>query len=158
MWQEGLPVSVPSTAELEQPVREGALLSDHCVMERVLIIVNDGKQRSPLHHGLKRLQPETEYRASLLDDFIKSVGVAGSDAAAPTHSSKENGASNNRLVEDLQHLAAHVERSQLPQEIESAHPLLVHSLGVGFPVQSVVDHHSQVFIVLHLLHHLPPDP
>ena len=46
MWQEGLPVSVPSTAELEQPVGEGAPLSDHCVVERVLIIVNDGKQFS----------------------------------------------------------------------------------------------------------------
>ena len=46
VWQEGLPVSVPSTAELEQPVGEGAPLSDHCVMERVLIIVNDGKQFS----------------------------------------------------------------------------------------------------------------
>ena len=42
MWQKIFPASVPSTAELEQPVREGALLSDHCVMERVLIIVNDG--------------------------------------------------------------------------------------------------------------------
>ena len=72
--------------------------------------------------------------ASLFDDFIKSVSVAGSDAAAPTHSS-------NRLVRDLQHLAAHVEGSQLPKEIESAHPLLVHSLGIRFPVQSVVSHH-----------------
>ena len=57
MWQQGLPVSVPSTAELEQPVREGAPLSDRCVVERVLIIVNDGKlffQCSPLHHKLKR--------------------------------------------------------------------------------------------------------
>ena len=59
-----------------------------------------------------------------------TVGVTGSDAAAPTHSGKENDA-GNRLVKDLQHLAAYVEGSQLPQEIES-----VHSLGIRFPVQS----------------------
>ena len=40
-WQERFPVSVPSTVELEQPVREGAPLSDHCVMERVLVVVYD---------------------------------------------------------------------------------------------------------------------
>ena len=40
-WQERFPVSVPWTSELEQPVGEGALLSDHCVMERVLIVVYD---------------------------------------------------------------------------------------------------------------------
>ncbi len=34
------------------------------------------------------------------------------------------------MVEYLKHLAAHVERSQLPQEIQSAYPLLVHSLGI----------------------------
>ena len=55
----------------------------------MLLIVHDGLQfveRPPLHHGLKRLQPETYYRASLLDDLLKSAGVAGSDAAAPTNS------------------------------------------------------------------------
>ena len=93
MWQERFPVSVPSTAELQQSVRERAPLSVYCGMGRVLIIVHDGLkfvQHSSLHHGLKRLQPETEYRASVLDDFIKSIGVTGSDAPAPTHSSKEN--------------------------------------------------------------------
>ncbi|XP_010795289.1 complement factor H-like [Notothenia coriiceps] len=49
-----------------------------------------------------------------------------SDAASPADRSKEECTSHNRL-EDLQHLAAHVEGSQLPQKIESAHPLLVHS-------------------------------
>ena len=42
----------------------------------------------------------------------------------------------NRLIKDFQHLAAHVERSQLPQEIESAHPFLIHSVSVGLPIQS----------------------
>ena len=96
------------------------------------------------HHGLKTLQPETKCRASLLDDFIKSVGVTGSEAAAPTHSSKKNGTGNNRLVKDLQH-AAHVERSQLPQEIESAHPLLVHSLGIRSKSRDVVWLHRMCY-------------
>lgn len=54
----------------------------------------------------------------------------------------------------LQHVAAHLEGSQLPQEIKSAYPLRVHSLGVRFPVQSIVNHHDQVFV----LNFLPPDP
>jgi len=33
--------------------------------------------------------------------------------------------SHHRLVKDLQHLAAHIEGSELTQEIQSAHPLLV---------------------------------
>jgi len=44
MWQEWFPVSVPSTAELKQPVWEGAPLSDHGVMERVLIFIHNGQQ------------------------------------------------------------------------------------------------------------------
>ena len=98
-------------------MREAAPLSVQCEVERVLLIVHDGEQfieRPPLHHCLKRLQPETHYRASLLDYLIKSAGVTGSDAAAPTYSSKEKCTGNNRLVEDLQHLAAHVEGSQFP--------------------------------------------
>ena len=35
----------------------------------------------------------------------------------------------------FQHLTAYVEGSQLPQKIESAHPLLVHSVSVDPPVQ-----------------------
>ena len=42
MWQERFPVSVPSTAELQQSVREGASLSIYCGMGRALIIVHDG--------------------------------------------------------------------------------------------------------------------
>ncbi|KAK5900156.1 hypothetical protein CesoFtcFv8_009559 [Champsocephalus esox] len=50
--------------------------------------------------------------------------------------SKEECTGHNRL-EDLQHLAAHVEGSQLPQKIESAHPLLVLSVSVDPPVQPI---------------------
>ena len=85
-------------------------------MERVLIIIHDAQQLiqcPPLHHDLKRLKPETKCRASFLNNF-------GSDAAAPTHSTKENG--NNTLIEYLQHLAAHVEGYQLPQEIVCSSP------------------------------------
>ncbi|KAI3356780.1 hypothetical protein L3Q82_003321 [Scortum barcoo] len=46
LWLETTSTSVPlmemGVAELEQPVREGTLLSVYCVMERVLIIVHDG--------------------------------------------------------------------------------------------------------------------
>lgn len=42
------------------------------------------------------LQPETNYRASLLNDFIKSVGVAHPAAAPPADSSKEDGATQAR--------------------------------------------------------------
>lgn len=50
----------------------------------------------------------------LLDDLFKAAGIAGSDAAAPTYSCKENGTGNTKLVEDLQHLAVHIEGSELP--------------------------------------------
>lgn len=60
---------------------------------------------------------------------------------------------HNRPVEVLycssfQHLVAHVEVSQLPQEIHSAPPLLKYSLNVGLPVQSDVDVNAQVLEVL----------
>ncbi|XP_056266749.1 uncharacterized protein LOC130191099 [Pseudoliparis swirei] len=41
------------------------------------------------------------------------------------------------LGEHLQHLAAHVEGSKLPQEKELTPPLLEHSVDVGLPVQSM---------------------
>ena len=56
-------------------------------------------------------------KASFLNDIVQYVNVAGSDAAAQTHSSKENGAGNHTLIEYLQHLAAHDKGSQLPQKI-----------------------------------------
>lgn len=83
------------------------------MVERLLLIVHDGLlfvEHPPLHRGLKGLQPETPYRASLLDDLIQSAGVSSSDAAAQ-HTALETvpgSAGSTRLVEDLQHLAAHV--------------------------------------------------
>ena len=65
---------------------------------------------------------------------VESVGVAGSDAAPPSNYHKEKYTGHHRLVKDLQHLAAHVEGSQLPQEVKSAHPLLVNSFSVRSPV------------------------
>lgn len=56
--------------------------------------------------------------------------------ADPTQNSKGNGADNNRLVKHLQHLDAHVGGSQLPQEIESTHPHLVHRFNIKVPVLS----------------------
>lgn len=45
---------------------------------------------------------------------------------------------------DFQHLAAHVEESQLPWERESPN-------SVGFPVQSIIDVDARVRVVLHHL-------
>ena len=42
------------------------------------------------------------------------------------------------MVEDVQYPAAHVEGSQLRQEVESAHSLFVHNLSVGSLVQFAV--------------------
>lgn len=71
----------------------------------------------------KGRQKQKDYRPSLLDDLIKPAGVTGSDAA-------------------VQHLA---EGAQLPQEIDSAHPLLPHILCVRVPIQSIADIHSNIF-------------
>lgn len=71
----------------------------------------------------KGREKQKDYRPSLLDELIKPAGVSGSDAA-------------------VQHLT---EGSQLPQEVESAHPFLAHSLCVRVPVQSIADIHSNIF-------------
>lgn len=42
-------------------------------------------------------------------------------------------AADNHLVEDLQHLAAQVEGSQPPQEVDSAHPFPVCSIPITQP-------------------------
>lgn len=47
-----------------------------------------------------------------VDNFMKAVDVTDSDAGAPTHISKEDDTSHNRL-EDLQHLAEYIEGSKL---------------------------------------------
>lgn len=43
----------------------------------------------------------------------------------------EEGASHDGLVEDHQHLAAHIKGSQLPQEVESTTACLLHSSAIG---------------------------
>lgn len=45
--------------------------------------------------------------------------------------------------------AAHVEGSHLPREIESAHPLLIYSLGVDLPLQYAVSVDTHILVVLH---------
>lgn len=64
-------------------------------------------------------------------------GVTGSDAAAPADCSRGYYTGHSRLVEDLQHVAAHKKNLELPQA-KSVLSLHVHSLSVAFPVQSVV--------------------
>ena len=64
--------------------------------------------------------PQPLWGASLLNDFVKSLGVSGPDVAPPTDNCKENCIGNNRLIKDVRHLAAHLKTSELPQEVESA--------------------------------------
>lgn len=67
--------------------------------------------------------------------------------SAPAHGSKEN-CTCNRLIKDQQHLVAH--RTEFPQEVQSTLSFPVNSLGVTFPVQSVVKVNSKVFTCIHL--------
>lgn len=86
--------------------------------------------------------PAVGCRLVLLDQFIQSVGCIGSGAA---------------LLADYVHCtgeifppsAAHVEGSHLPWEIESAHPLLIYSLGVDLPLQYAVSVDTHILVVLH---------
>ena len=96
-------------------------------------VIHDGQQPvqyPPLHHSFKGVELDADDRPSFPDQFFYSACVTGSDAAPPAKKS---------ALEDLQHLAAHVEGSQFPQKIESAHPLLVHSVSVDPPVQPIVE-------------------
>ena len=121
------------TVKLKQLSREGAPLSDQCELERVERIIHE---------------PITE--PAFL--FVESIGVAGADASSPTNYSKEKYRKGHRLIKDLQHSVAHVKGSQLPQEVKSAHSLLVDSFSVRSPVQSVVDSNTKVLLILHRLH------
>lgn len=44
----------------------------------------------------------------------------------------------------LQHLAAHVEGSERPHEVQPAQPLFVHSISVGTPLQSLIQVNTPV--------------
>ena len=90
----------------------------------------DNSFQCPLHHSFQSVLVAANHRASLPDEFVESVGVAGSDVAPPTNHSKEKYTGHQRLIKDLQHLAG----SQLPQEVKFAHSLLVDSLSVRSPV------------------------
>lgn len=52
----------------------------------------------------------------------------------------------------MQHLAAHIEGPKLPQEVGFALSLPIGSLGVTYPVQSVVQMNAQVSGALYHLH------
>lgn len=117
-WSCGAAVTTQSLGEV-------ALLPVQCVVERVVW----STLLSTTATRLSSLLLSVVYGASLFDQFIKSVGIIGSEAAAPTNSSKEKHTGHYILVEKLQHIVAHVEGSSLPQR--SAHRLLVHSFAVG---------------------------
>lgn len=58
-------------------------------------------QCSPLHHNFKGVWFAAYYRGGLLNQFIKPVGVAGSNAAPPADYSQLQCTGHNRLVIDL---------------------------------------------------------
>ncbi|MEQ2303008.1 hypothetical protein AMECASPLE_012400 [Ameca splendens] len=64
---------------------------------------------------------------------------------------------HNRLIENMQHLAANTERPKHPQEVQSALSLLVDGFRVASPVQFVVQVNTEVFILLHHLHFFSHD-
>lgn len=109
-------------------------------------------QLLPLQHSFHVVQFKANHGASLSDLFVQFVGVAGSNAASPTNCSKDLCNGNSKLLQNIQHPAAHAKGSQLPQEEESAHFFILHTLSVNFPVLYAVDVHTQVVLVL--LHHL----
>ncbi|MEQ2252035.1 hypothetical protein ILYODFUR_017480 [Ilyodon furcidens] len=76
----------------------------------------------------------------------------GSDAATPVDDGRRYHTLHNRLIEDMQHLAANTERPQLPQEVQNVLSLLVDGFTVAPPLQSVVQVNTKVFILLHHLH------
>ncbi|MEQ2281691.1 hypothetical protein AMECASPLE_033024 [Ameca splendens] len=62
------------------------------------------------------------------------VQFPGSDAASPADDGRRDQTFHNRLVEDLQHLAANTEGPKLPQEVQSALSLLVDGFTVASPL------------------------
>ncbi|TWW54024.1 NACHT, LRR and PYD domains-containing protein 12 [Takifugu flavidus] len=64
-------------------------------------------------------------------------------ACSPAHCCKEDGASHDRLVEHVEHPAVNTEGPESPEEVESAHGLLVNSIGVCGPLQFIVQLNTQ---------------
>jgi len=103
----------------------------------------------PVPYRLRRLQVLSNAYATLMDWFIEPVGISGTDAASPADHNTVDGTRYHRLVEDLYHLDAHTERSELPQEIKPADPLFICSVHVGPPFQLDVQEHNKELVVLH---------
>ena len=58
---------------------------------------------------------------------------------------------HSRLIEGMQQLAANTEGSQLPKEVKSSLSVLTNSISVAFPVKSVDEVNTEVFLLLHSL-------
>ena len=80
--------------------------------------------------------------------FIDSVGISGTDAAPLSYHRAIDGRCYHRLVEDLQHHATYIERSELPERVKSAHRLLVHTVSIGLSVCPLLKGGTQVLAVL----------
>lgn len=62
------------------------------------------------------------------------------NASSWAHHSKKDGACHCRLVENVEHPAANIEGTESPQEVQSSHALLVHSISVHGPLKFIVGH------------------
>ncbi|KAI4903259.1 hypothetical protein NFI96_032699, partial [Prochilodus magdalenae] len=123
--------------------------------EEGLVSFYDVEARSHIYSFTAELYESVAESAPLSDQKVmKGVGCVVQDR---TNCCKEDRPRNNRLVEDLHHHAAHIERSEPSQEVESAHPLLVHRLRVGLPVRFVVELDTQVFVGIYQLNVLTHD-
>ena len=78
-----------------------------------------------------------------------SVGILRFVARIPGHHSEEDGPSNNRLVEHLEHPVADNKRPEPPQEVKPAQALLEDCLHVCRPLQFIVLHSTLVYVWFH---------
>ena len=78
--------------------RMGSVLYVHKLVQRFSSIIRSkGSRTVPGQH-----------RASLINQFVESLGVSGSDAAAPTDGCKADCTLLHRLVKNMQHFGADI--------------------------------------------------
>lgn len=74
--------------------------------------------------------------------WVYSVGIPDTDAAPPADYSEVDGTPNHRLIEDTLKNLSFLRKY-------SAQLHLVYSIGVGTPVQSIIQADIQIFVVFH---------
>lgn len=119
-----------------QSTTEDALTGCQCGMQGVRGVVHDAEQL-PQHPPLW-LQLNSQDRASSPDEHVLYVSVSCLQPAAPAHYSGEDDAGYHWVIKHLQHGAAHIERSEPPEEVQSALTFLIHIICVYSLVQFIV--------------------